>query len=197
MSFKSIAEKSYTNISMDVYESIPANEKLMMDVIYRNLKMKSGQHEYLIDIGINFEEINIDHSKNFYLEGNIADIGDLSVFTGYEDYDFSGYEIEPGKIYPTTFNNISEIEKIDYTDLIKRGFVNIRLNSVEINYDFPKIPLNIILNSSRNFKSSIRVEGNPDFLIKKNGVVKFAVINGFLFDPEHPDNFKGNSLFLK
>ena len=197
MSFKSIAEKSYGEIPLDIYESIPSNEKLMMDVMYRNLKIKNGDKEYHIDIGIDFEEKDFENHNKFYLSGSIEDLGDLSVFSGYNDFDFSGYTIEPGKTYPTTINNAAEIEKLDYKNLLSRGFTNIRLNAADYNSEFPDIPLNIILNGNNGIDDSIHVDGSPNFILKKDGNIRFAVINGFLFDTEHPESFKGNALVIK
>ncbi len=197
MSFKSIAEQSYDQIPLNVYESIPSNEKLMMDILYRNLKISNGDKEYLVDIGINFEEKDFDNHNKFYLSGSIEDLGDLSVFSGYDDFDFSGYTIEPGKTYPTTINNPAEIEKLDYINLLSRGFTNVRLNATDYNSDFPGIPLNIILNGNNGIDDSIHVGGSPNFILKKDGNIRFLVVNGFLFDPEHPESFKGNSILVK
>ena len=197
MSFKSIAEKTYDEIPLNVYESIPSNEKQMMDAIYRNLKVLNGGKEYLIDIGINFEEKDFDNHNKFYLAGSIEDLGDLSVFSGYDDFDFSGYTVEPGKTYPTTMNNAAEIENLDYKDLLIRGFTNIRLNAADYHSEFASIPLNIILNGTKGIDDSIHVEGSPNLILKKDGNNRFAVVNGFLFDTEHPESFKGNSLVIK
>ena len=63
----------------------------MMDVILRNLRMKKDNNEYIIDIGINFNEVNANGAKDFYLKAEIEDVGDLSVFSGYEEFDLSEY----------------------------------------------------------------------------------------------------------
>jgi hypothetical protein len=86
-SFKSISEKNYSDESLETYESIPNNEELLIDLIIRNLKFKSKGTEFLLDLGINREEMNADKGK--LLLQLMEDAGDLSVFFGYEDYDFS------------------------------------------------------------------------------------------------------------
>ena len=85
--FNSIAIKSYNNTGIDVYESIPQNEKFMMDYILQNLKLKREDKEYVIDVGINFEEKNFNDARKFYLKSSIEDIGDLSVYSGYGEID--------------------------------------------------------------------------------------------------------------
>ncbi len=41
----SIASDSYVNTDLSIYESIPQNEKFMMDFILRNLRLKRDGHE--------------------------------------------------------------------------------------------------------------------------------------------------------
>ena len=81
--FKSIAEESYKNEETKVYDEIPFNEKFIMDLLLRNLAVKEGDNEYLIDIGINREEANWNDAKEFYFTSSIEDLGDLSVYFGY------------------------------------------------------------------------------------------------------------------
>ena len=120
-SFKSILEKNYSDESLETYESIPNNEEWLIDLIIRNLKFKSKGTEFLLDVGINREEINADTGKSFYYSSYVEDAGDLSVFFGYEDYDFSGLELVLGRTYEKFFDSLSQIEKINFKRLITRG----------------------------------------------------------------------------
>ena len=47
------------------------------------------------------------------------------------------------------------------------------------------------------FEEKIKFEGIPNFIVRKNGVVKYSVVNGFLRDIEKPVESFGNSLILK
>ena len=123
----SIASKGYNNTELDVYELIPQNEKFMMDYILRNLKLVKDDKEFVIDVGINFEEENFDDARKFYLKASIEDIGDLSVYSGYEEIDLTGFFIESGKTKPEPYHSIDELEKINPVDLYKAGFTNVYL----------------------------------------------------------------------
>ncbi|HEX9252038.1 MAG TPA: hypothetical protein VF870_07335, partial [Ignavibacteriaceae bacterium] len=92
--FKSIAEKNYVNTSSEIYESIPFNDKYIFDVLLRNLTIKSGKEKIKIDIGINSDEFEGPNEKKIFYKSQVDDLGDLSTFYAYNDYDFEGYEIE-------------------------------------------------------------------------------------------------------
>ncbi len=190
----SIASENYLKRDLNVYESIPNNEKLMMDVIFRNLKVVRDKNEFIIDIGINFEEVNSNLAKDFYLKGSIEDIGDLSVFAGYDEFDFSGYIVEPGRTKPEPFSSSDELEKINPVQLYNDGYVNVLLNNQSAEAEFSALPFNIIANKNSAEDSKIKNEEPANLIIKKNDVIKYAVINGFLVDVEKVENWTGNSI---
>ena len=132
-SFESIANETYKKQPKSIYENIPFNKDFIMNAVLRNLNYKMDGNSYIIDIGINQEEININDSKNFYYKSVIEDIGDLSTFYGYNDLDFSGYTVEPRKIYDKKFNSLEEIEKFDLNSLYKLSYTNIILTSKDYN----------------------------------------------------------------
>ncbi len=193
--FKNIAEESYKDEDPAVYDNIPFNEKFIMDLIIRNLKYGSSEHEYTIDLGINKEEINFNDAKDFYYESVLADVGDLSVFYGYEEYDLKGMTVSPGKTLPQSFNSISEIEKLDFVELYKKGFTNIVLTE-NVNVDFTKLPVNIFNKFPEDEPKGIKLSEKANFIIRENDQVKYVIINGFMFNINDL-SFKGNGLVIK
>jgi len=200
-SFKSISEKNYENQNLETYESIPNNEEFLMDLIIRNLKFKSKGLEFLIDIGINRNEVNINNGKSFYYESYVEDIGDLSVFFGYEDYNFSGMELHPGMTHDKIFNSLSDLEKINFEELYNQGFTAVKLKNDSLSKEnsslqYSSFPINLVSGESHS-NEKIEIEGPADFLIKKDGKVKYVIINGFIHNVE---NLKGeikNGLIIK
>jgi hypothetical protein len=166
----------------------------MMDVILRNLKAMKDENEFVVDIGINFEEINTKSANEFYLKGVIEDIGDLSVFAGYHEFDLSGYTVEPGKTKPEPFITYSELEKINPIDLYNDGYVNVLLNDENSTAEYSALPFNIIASKNSFEESKIKTEEPANFIIKKDNAVKYVVVNGFLIDVEKVDNWTGNSI---
>src|SRR5690606_3804252 len=72
------------------YAEIPENNKLFLDIILRNVLVKSNESELILDIGIYFEErLNAkEHEIEFC--SKIEEIGDLSGFFGHLEFDVKG-----------------------------------------------------------------------------------------------------------
>ena len=190
----SIASSNYMNTDLSIYNSIPQNEKFMMDFILRNLILKRDSKEYIIDIGINFEEVNINNAKDFYFEAAIEDIGDLSVFSGYDEIDLSGYMIEPGKTKPEPYFSLDDVGKINPIELYNIGYTNILLSNGDFNGEYSHLPFNIILHEKDTPNGLIKPDEPANFIIRKKDIVKYAVINGFLIDIQEMHKWIGNSI---
>ncbi|NWF91065.1 MAG: peptidase M14 [Ignavibacteriaceae bacterium] len=191
----SIATKSYKHQSTKIYEQIPQNEERIFDLLLRNLKYNNGKEIIITDLGINQNEVSFNKSTEFYISSTVQDIGDLSVFYGFNEFDFSGYELSMGKTYPEEFSSIKELERYDLNKLYRKGYTNVKLKSAKFNLPFTKLPINIKLNNNKTKMHGIKLLGSkPNFIIQKNGEVHFAVINGFLIGVKFPYGKVENAL---
>jgi hypothetical protein len=191
--FKSIAEGDYKNESLETYDNMPLNEEdHVMDLILRNLSYKIGDKTITVDIGINRTEVNTDSARNFYLDGKVVDIGDLSIYSGYEDYDLSGMEIAEGKTYEDNFSSFEELKKLNFTDLYSGGYTDI-LITFPVKEEHTRLPINLVLSNKRK-DGIIRVDTPANFYITHGGKVKYVVVNGFLIETAKPqtDNVNGS-----
>ena len=180
--FKSIAERSYNKMDLQSYNSIPDNEKYMLDLVIRNVKYTDLNREYTLDIGITRKEKRIDGTGESYYESNIEEMGDLSVFYGFEDYDFEGYTVYPGKLFGFEFGSFDEVKNINFTDLYKQGYLFIKLKPIQILRTPTNIPINIILNENLFKHCYIKPGNHPDFYLVKNEEIRYVVINGFIYN---------------
>ena len=83
----SIASGSYLSESIDVYKAIPENQKKLFDLLLRNVTVTKNDINYLIDIGINQNERGTTDNREFYFDGKVEDIGDLSTYYGFDELD--------------------------------------------------------------------------------------------------------------
>lgn len=182
-SIKDIAEKEYLNYDISIYDNIPFNESLLKDLLLRNLTLTEKNRSYKADISINRSEISYKNYSEYFLNGSIDDIGDLSVFYGYEDFDLEGFTAEPGKTYPADFYDIEEIEQLDFHSLYIQGYTRVRLVVPNFPSRFSGFPINIIipLGLSED-REDIAIGEIADIVIKKGNDIHYVVINGFIYD---------------
>ncbi len=179
--FNSIADKNYENIDIKDYYQIPKNEKLLFDKLFRNLFAEYRNEKYVIDIGVNIEENKIANDITYYYKSSIDDIGDLSGYFGYEEFDCSGMKVEPGKVYPEIFNSLEDIKKLDFQNLHEKGYLFVKMIDNSDVLEFTELPINILM-GYKSIINKIDIDIPANFIIKKEDEIKYVILNGFIFD---------------
>ncbi len=192
--FKSIAEESYKETSTDVYESIPFNDKYIFDLILRNLTLKSGKQKIKIDVGINLDEFEVPNEKVIYYRSRVEDLGDLSTYYGYNDYDFSGYTIEQADVYDKKVFILKNLQGYDFTDLYSKGFSTVLVKKLP-EERYSKYPINLALKSK--IDTTINIGEPANFILKKDDKISYIIINGFLQKIEKNRKFEGNGMVIR
>ncbi len=192
---KSIAEESYNDVALDIYDSIPFNEKDLMDLVLRNLRYKNNGYEYFVDIGIIRTEINGSLSSEYFVKSSIEEIGDLSILFGYEDLDLMGMEVIPGKTFPEEFSSIEDFKKMNIHSLYADGYTNIILSDNNLNEEITELPINII-KKSKTIDTSIKVGSPANLIIQRENKIIYIVLNGFLYDPSRQTGSIKNGMIL-
>lgn len=176
-----IAEDEIDQQNPDIYFDLPNNGKSLFDLIIRNVQLQKENHDYIIDIGINREEKVMDDYDHFYSTASIEEIGDMSVFYGYEELDAKGLQLIPGKIYPYTVKSIRHFNENNILELLDMGYTTVRVKRLPYGKDFSRIPINLIGLNERQ-SNDIVLHGKANFTLRRNGRTKYAVVNGYLFD---------------
>ena len=196
-----IAKGSYKDISIEEYEKIPRNDRKLFDLKIKNVTYPLLGKDYILDLGINRQEIDNEGHEDFYYKSVIVDQGDLSTYYGYETFDASGYTIIPPKLSNESLVfNSSITEKILF-DFLKQGYAYEKMEFKPNvgHYIENELPVHI-WDSNKIFPKFRLAPGqNPTFFLEKEGVITHAVINGFLLDlskPLNEQNF-GNALIYR
>jgi len=176
--FQSIASKNYKNADIEVYNQIKENKTKLFDLLLRNLNAEIDGKIFKIDIGINYQEIEKENRDGYYFWGRIDDIGDLSTFYGYDEYDLEGCQIKPGVLFEDKNFTRTDIEKTNFAELFKKGITAIKSDFRE---RFSKYPINIVSNSGK-YNPRLAIGSVADFQILKGNNLEYLLINGFLFD---------------
>jgi hypothetical protein len=108
-----------------------------------------------------------------------------------------GYAVGGGKVYPKTLSSIKEASELKVMDLLKSGFMYVRVENIPKSENYVSFPINIIGKDYKVPEFKMRVGIIPNFILEQQGRPRYAVINGFLIDLESGvGNFK-NALILR
>ncbi|RZS95292.1 M14 family metallopeptidase [Cecembia calidifontis] len=173
-----IAEVQYTQYSLDDYYSIPDNALRLMDLVIRNLSQSKDQLTYEIDLGIRRRES--DAHGSFFVSGVVDDLGDLSVFYGFEELDAKGMEVVEGKIFETPLANVGNITWDKAMELLRMGYLGVKVQNA-LDRELHNLPL-MVLKNGNSIPTGIRTGGNPNFFLAEGGKLRYAIVNGYLID---------------
>ena len=177
-----IANKNYTAIPITAYEEIPHNDRKLFDLKIKGVHYQLHGNDYLLDIGIQRPEVDLKEHNGFWNSSRIIDQGDLSTYYGFENLDAGDYTIVPGKVYPKTISTIKDLKNMDPYELLSQGYTAIRISDFKKEDVFSPIPINLIGEKYIQPEFQLKPGVNPTFLLRKNGQIEKAVINGFLID---------------
>jgi hypothetical protein len=186
-----IANGSYKNIPVEDYEKIPHNDRKLFDLKIENVTYQLLGNDYILDLGIFRNEIDLKGHNDFYYKSVVDDQGDLSTFYGYETFDATGYTIVPPKA-------ASMGNQQNPKNLLQQGIAYVKtvLPDTGFSVDEPVHKANLTFKLG-SFKLQPGV--NPTFFLEKEGKITHAVINGFLLDLSKPieEQKFGNALIYR
>lgn len=194
--FESISSESYKNETIDTYQNIPENQKRLFDLLLRNVTIEKNEQKFIVDIGINHNEVGTVDKRDFYFKGEIDDIGDLSTYFGFDEIDCTGLTIDTALIYPEKFDNFDDVQSRDIIPILEKGYSFIQVDSIGTKERYSKIPINLI-HSTKAKKQKIGIGKNANFRLLEDGELKLVCVNGFLFDVRSGKNYIQNGLIIK
>ncbi|WP_230981410.1 M14 family metallopeptidase [Echinicola salinicaeni] len=178
-----IAHGDYNNYAVEDYFRIPDNDRKLMDLVLRNVTINNGKNKYQLDLGIKRQNMEMDNG--YAVRGQIDDVGDLSVYYGYKELDASGLEYVEGKLADEAIEHISDLNHEKAFELLKEGFLGIKVkNNAES--PFHDLPL-LVLREMDSIPSGYKMGSNPNFFLKKNDELLYAIVNGYLINLNKPE----------
>ncbi len=190
-----IATESYKEIAIEDYEKIPRNDRKLFDIKITNLTYELLGNNYLLDLGIQRQEIDLAGHSDFYFKSIIVDQGDLSTYFGYETFDASGYTVVPPKWVASDKKSISKAQALEY---LKEGVAFVATSLPDSGF-FTPLPVHLMRKAKEPSDFRLNVGQNPTFFLEKEGKLTHALINGFLIDLAQPleDQHFGNALIFR
>ncbi|WP_422080227.1 M14 family metallopeptidase [Ulvibacterium sp.] len=177
-----IANGSYTDISLEDYEKIPENDRKLFDLKIESATYPLLGNDYILDIGINQLEVDKEGNTDFWYSSRILDLGDLSTYYGYETLNATGYTLKAGMVYPKVFGNLQQLEDLNTVEALKNGYIYVRVKSISSEQLESPYLLHIISENYEVPTLNLEVGINPTFVLEKDGKIEYAVVNGFLIE---------------
>lgn len=180
-----IAEESYTQYSIQDYESIPFNASQLHDLVLRNVTVEKGNGKsFTTDLAIRQEELTVD--RDYYVRGEIFDIGDLRDEFGYTDKNMEGLTFCRGKIYTEKTMRIEELTDELVYDFLREGYLALQVCDGALNgKHLHSYPIEIFTSKRKpELLAQPVLEGPASFFLKDKERLRFAIVNGYLIDLE-------------
>jgi len=179
-----IGRKGYSDYAVADYYRIPENRMSLYDLVIRNVHHHENRKDTLLDIGIIREEVeDINAPLRFYHQSSVQEIGDMRVFHGYEELSGEGLTLVPGRVYEEPYKNLSVLTAARVRGLLSEGYTTVRVEELPpAGSHAQELPLNIVsLTGIANHV--LRLGGDASFVLKQaNGEVRYAIVNGFVYD---------------
>jgi hypothetical protein len=180
-SFYQIAIKDFQKNSVDDYFAIPNNRSVFHDIILRNVQMEKNDIKYLTDISFGRTELE-NSAQASYFERTISDLGDLSVFFGFEDLDCTGYHIVEPQEWDKTYSDLHQLAEDNPEKKILDGFAIFHVDSFPDAETMLKLPIRLT-NEKRPFTNLVQIGANPVFyLADVNHQLRYIISNGRIFN---------------
>lgn len=182
-SLESMMKGTYKDKTVKDYESIPVNDRKMISLKIKNLKVPVGKHRVQVGIGYLYREKLV---GEYQLNAYINDVGDLRVYTAFEEFDAEGMELVQAQWHKKPIKSIKDLKSRKYKKLIREGNLGFILKKEgKVKSDLP-LHLAAEIPGEKDFNPfdfDFRPGGNPTFILK-DGKKTWIVSNGQVFDME-------------
>lgn len=184
LALEQIADKSYESYALEDYYAIPDNTLRLMDLIIRNLSLELGETSYTIDLGIRRRES--DAHGDYFVNAVVDDLGDLSIFYGYDELDASGMTVVEGQVFEKPFPDIASITTEKAFELLKEGYLAVRVQNA-LDKELYSLPIQVLNEGS--LTNAFKTGASANFYLEQSGKLRYAIVNGYLIDLEKsPDD---------
>jgi hypothetical protein len=177
----SIATREFEEIPLQDYIDIPENDRKLFDLKIEGLTYPLLGSDYVIDLGIQRPEVDLEDHTAFWNSSRIIDVGDLSTFYGYETLNGNGFRVKAAEVYPETVENLEAVSRMDAWDLLADGYAYIRVRDLPADLVSSPFALHLISETYKLTPERLEVGANPTFFLGKGTSLEYAVINGFLY----------------
>ncbi|MBC9795522.1 M14 family zinc carboxypeptidase [Sinomicrobium weinanense] len=164
-----IASGNYTKYDTEEYFSIPDNDSKLTGLLIKNITVERAGKTYMTDISL----------KKGDGPARVSDLGDLSVFYGYEEFDATGYTWMPGKVYEKIYPSPADVYPDEAISILKKGYAAVRVSSLPGEDRPADLPV-LLLQGKEEISPELFIGRNGHFFLARDGKPVYAVADGKL-----------------
>jgi hypothetical protein len=171
MSIESIASGAYQQQALSAYQAIPFNrDGGIKDVLLKHLTINVNGMPARVDLALN---LGLEGAK----QAHIADVGDLSIYGAYHQFDASGLTYQAPKAYALT--EALTLDNSSYIALLRQGYSHFSGDATLLtnHSDWP-----VLINPGGLTTVTPQRQRNATFLLVNADGVQLALLNGQLLD---------------
>lgn len=171
MSLNSIASGAYAKQPLSAYQAIPFNrDGGMKDLLISGLSIQLNGHDARVDLAL---DLAVEGSR----QARISDIGDLSIYGSYHQFDASGLKYQPAKAYQ--LNQPLSLDDAAYLALLRQGYSHFSGDAslLSINTRLP-----VVLNPQGLSPDVPQRYRSGTFMLANKQGVQLALLNGQLLE---------------
>lgn len=173
MSIESIASGHYQQQSLDAYQQIPFNrDGGIKDVLLHNVSISVNGHRAEVDLALDLDMYKSRRAR-------IADIGDLSIYGAYHQFDASGLQYQAPKAYLLT--DTLKLDNAQYLTLLRQGYSHFSGDAslLDIQTDLP-----VVLNPRAELAGAPQRQKPATFFLSNAQGPQLVMLNGQLLHLE-------------
>ena len=170
MSIESIGSGAYQQQPLSAYQAIPFNrDGGVKDVLINNLGISINGNKAQVDLAL-----ELDSSSG---QGRVRDIGDLSIYGAYHQFDASTLQYQAPKAY--ALSEALTLDNAAYIALLRQGYSHFSGDAklLNNNSDFP-----VVVNPKGLSTTTPQRHRLATFLLRNDNGVQLAMLNGRLLD---------------
>lgn len=177
--FEAIARQTFGSEDIKAYDEIPENHRSLYDLVIRNVETEIGGQPIRTNLCINRGQLKSGDYRSVSYRGSIEEVGDLERVFGYEEVDDASLKTVQPKTKIMTKKEWNALSPQAELNLIKQGFLFVKWSDGKSPAGAMK---NRLLNLTNNagHQAKIGLGQYANFILSKDGMPVFAVVNGFL-----------------
>jgi hypothetical protein len=180
--FESISKASYTNENISAYDTIPENSRFLYDLVIRNVNVEKAGQSFKTHLGINRSQVKSEDYNSVTFRGNIEELGDMDRQFGYDEADAASMKFTPGQVKTMRKKEWEALNSAQELSLIRQGFLFVKWTDSSSPVGPVKNHMLNLINAKEEISQVPRPGVAANFLLTRDNVPRYAVVNGFLID---------------